>query len=114
MQTPLLHSRLRATRFFSLAGLPRVRGLFGLLLGLISSPMRWFPIFLLWSGLASAQSIDPTFNPTDVGFGFGDGDNGTVRSVAVQADGKVTVPGAGGNSYEQVMVIARINSYEIR
>ena len=45
-------------------------------------------IFLLWSVLAPAQSIDPTFNPA------GTGPNDAVRSVVLQADGKVLI---GGN-----------------
>ena len=43
-------------------------------------------LFLLWSGLAPAQSIDPTFDP-------GSGVSGFVFSVAAQADGKVLIGG---------------------
>ena len=51
---------------------------------------------LLWldlAGLAPAQSIDPTFNPTDAGFNSGTGANSNVQSVAVQGDGKVLIGG---------------------
>jgi uncharacterized delta-60 repeat protein len=42
---------------------------------------------------ASAQSIDASFNPTDVGFNFGDGFNGIVQAIAVQSNGKILIGG---------------------
>ena len=70
-------------------------------------------IFLLLSGLSNAQdgSNDPTFNPTDVGFNNGSGPNSTVRSMAVQADGKILMVG-GFTSYNGTgrNFIARLNA----
>ena len=70
-------------------------------------------IFLLLSGLSNAQdgSNDPTFNPTDVGFGNGDGPNSTVSSMAVQSDGKILI-GGGFSSYNGTgrNRIARLNA----
>ncbi|MBT1696876.1 T9SS type A sorting domain-containing protein [Fulvivirgaceae bacterium PWU4] len=43
---------------------------------------------------AQAGAIDPSFNPTDLGFGYGDGPDGTVTDVAVQTDGKIIIVGA--------------------
>ena len=37
---------------------------------------------------------DPTFNPTDIGFGFGVGANGEILTTAIQPDGKIII---GGN-----------------
>jgi uncharacterized delta-60 repeat protein len=52
--------------------------------------LLWLLVGLLWNGPASAQLIDPTFNP-------GIGANGTtdiVRSMARQPNGKVLIGGA--------------------
>ena len=52
--------------------------------------------FMLASGphlLAQPGANDPTFNPTDLGFGNGDGPNGQINSTAVQADGKIIIGG---------------------
>lgn len=46
---------------------------------------------------AQQGAIDPTFNPTDNGFGYGDGANGIVYTSAVQADGKIIVGGTFTN-----------------
>src|SRR6476620_3591963 len=56
-----------------------------------------FLIFLLLlasiCSFAQPGILDPTFNPDDKGFGIGDGITGTVRTTAVQPDGKVLVAG---------------------
>lgn len=56
-------------------------------------------ICLLQPAFTKAQqgAIDPTFNPTDNGYGFGDGANGIVYTNAVQADGKIIVGGTFTN-----------------
>ena len=41
----------------------------------------------------NAGDNDPTFNPSDVGFGFGEGPNNDVYTSAVQADGKIIIGG---------------------
>lgn len=41
-----------------------------------------------------AGAIDPSFNPTDLGFGYGDGPDGVVTDVAVQTDGKIIIVGS--------------------
>lgn len=41
----------------------------------------------------NAGDNDPTFNPTDIGFGFGDGANGGVLTMAIQPDGKIIIGG---------------------
>lgn len=43
---------------------------------------------------AQAGSVDLTFNPTDAGYGLGNGANNFVRASALQPDGKVII---GGN-----------------
>lgn len=52
---------------------------------------------LLSTGMAQLPgNIDPTFNPTDPGFGIGDGVSGetsTIYSQAEQADGKILIGG---------------------
>jgi uncharacterized delta-60 repeat protein len=55
-------------------------------------------------------TIDPTFNPSDHGFNFGNGPNNTVRSCAVQSDGKIII-GGEFTSYNGTAVnhIARLN-----
>lgn len=53
-------------------------------------------ISLIVSTPASAQvpgSIDHSFNPTDMGFGNGDGANGRIKAIATQADGKTLIAG---------------------
>jgi len=52
--------------------------------------------FILNLSMVKAQNagdIDPTFNPTDIGFGIDQGANISVSSAALQADGKVIVCG---------------------
>lgn len=43
---------------------------------------------------AQEGAFDPTFNPTDVGFGNGDGANGWVETSALQPDGKILIGGS--------------------
>ena len=52
--------------------------------------------FILVSGAVHAQAgaNDPTFNPTDVGFGYSSGPNGVIEAIAVQPDGLILI---GGN-----------------
>ena len=42
---------------------------------------------------AQEGSLDLTFNPTDPGYGAGDGANGTVYAIAQQTDGRVIIGG---------------------
>jgi uncharacterized delta-60 repeat protein len=42
---------------------------------------------------AQPGTIDPIFNPTDKGFGLGDGSNEVVESIAIQGDGKLIIAG---------------------
>ena len=43
--------------------------------------------------LAQEGSLDPSFNPTDGGFGQGDGASGIVRTAGLQPDGKALIAG---------------------
>lgn len=56
-------------------------------------------IALILPMLSKAQqgALDPTFNSTDNGYGYGDGANGIVYTSAVQADGKIIVGGTFTN-----------------
>jgi len=51
--------------------------------------------FTAFSFNSEAQSgaNDLTFNPTDIGFGFGDGANDLVKTTAIQSDGKIIIGG---------------------
>jgi uncharacterized delta-60 repeat protein len=66
---------------------------------------------LSFNAKAQSGANDPTFNPTDVGFGFGDGANNSVSTTAIQSDGKIII---GGNfsSYNGTSRsdIARLNA----
>ena len=42
---------------------------------------------------AQAGSLDTSFNPTDVGFGKGDGANGDILASVIQPDGKMIIAG---------------------
>ena len=68
-------------------------------------------VLLLGSGTAMAQagSLDPTFNPGDVGYGFGDGAS-ILRCTAMLPDGKVLV-GGSFSTYDGMPYsgIARLN-----
>ena len=63
------------------------------------------------SALAQAGAIDPSFNPTDIGYGNGDGANDAVFTTAVQADGKIII-GGQFTSYNGIgrNRIARLNA----
>jgi uncharacterized delta-60 repeat protein len=42
---------------------------------------------------AQYGTIDPTFNPSDIGYGTGDGASNWVRTTALQPDGKIIIAG---------------------
>ncbi len=69
-------------------------------------------VFICFIGpiYGQAGSIDPTFNPADLGFGIGDGANASVRTTAIQSDGKTFI-GGRFNSYNAFACsyIARVN-----
>lgn len=54
--------------------------------------------------------VDNTFNPSDIGFGFGEGPDGGILSTAIQTDGKIIIAG-NFTSYNGVSCnrIARLN-----
>lgn len=60
---------------------------------------------------AQAGAIDPSFNATDLGFGYGDGPDGTVTDIAVQTDGKIIIVGSF-TTYHGVVRnrVARLNA----
>ena len=43
---------------------------------------------------ALAGELDASFNPSDIGFGNGDGANNTVKTTVLQADGKIVIGGS--------------------
>ena len=53
-----------------------------------------FLLFAVTNAYPQPGSNDNTFNPTDIGFGMGDGANGIVYAIVVQPDGKVLIGGA--------------------
>lgn len=60
---------------------------------------------------AQPGTIDLTFNPTDIGYGNGDGANGTVITTSIQSDGKIII-GGGFTSYNGTAInrITRLNT----
>ncbi|MBP7450711.1 MAG: hypothetical protein KA817_11800, partial [Flavobacteriales bacterium] len=75
----------------------------------------------LLSGTLLAQqlgSVDPTFNPTDIGYGRGDGFLGYMYCSTIQPDGKILVGGdfvshsgvGGGTTFTNIKRLARLNS----
>ncbi|HNQ68098.1 MAG TPA: hypothetical protein PKN32_06960, partial [Bacteroidales bacterium] len=70
-------------------------------------------LFIAITLIVNAQwgSNDPTFNPTDYGYGYGDGANDNVFASAIQSDGKIII---GGNftSFNGInyVRIARLNT----
>jgi uncharacterized delta-60 repeat protein len=68
-------------------------------------------ILIITRAFSQSGTNDPTFNPTDRGFGFGDGANGATYTTAIQSDGKIVI---GGNftSYNGTAsnYIARLNT----
>jgi uncharacterized delta-60 repeat protein len=54
--------------------------------------VTWFAYLTMT--LAQTGSIDHSFNPTDIGFGNGDGANNWVRSTVLQPDGKILIGGS--------------------
>lgn len=61
----------------------------------------------LW---AQVGSLDPSFNPTDIGFGHGSGANGVIYATKQQADGKFVIGGqfTAYNEFNR-SYIARVN-----
>lgn len=63
-------------------------------------------------------SVDPNFNPTDIGYGRGDGFLGYVHCTTIQADGKILVGGdfvshsgvGGGTTFTNINRLALLNS----
>ncbi len=70
-------------------------------------------VFVCLSNVVFAQpgSIDTTFNPTDLGFGYGDGANGTIFATVIQSDGKIII-GGGFTAYNGTACnrVARLNT----
>ncbi len=68
-------------------------------------------IILTLHATAQPGAIDPTFNPTDIGFGNGDGPNSTIITSAIQSNGKIIIGGAF-TSYNGTVInhIARLNT----
>jgi uncharacterized delta-60 repeat protein len=70
-------------------------------------------LFATYSFNANAQpgANDPTFNPTDVGFGLGDGADYSVRTTVIQSDGKIII-GGYFTTYNGTAInrIARLNA----
>lgn len=69
--------------------------------------------FFFYSHSITAQvsgDLDTTFNPTDTGFGIGDGPNNSVYPTAIQTDGKIIV-GGGFTTYNGTLAnrIVRLN-----
>jgi hypothetical protein len=69
---------------------------------------------------AQPGTIDASFNPTDLGFGNGDGADDTVLSIAVQPDGKILIggdftgyDGTGRNRIARVNGVAAPPDYTI-
>jgi uncharacterized delta-60 repeat protein len=71
----------------------------------------------LFSQIIVAQhgSNDPTFNPTDIGFGSGENFNHIVYSTAIQTDGKIVI-GGEFTSFNGTVInrIIRLNNTGIR
>ncbi|MBI5219847.1 MAG: delta-60 repeat domain-containing protein [Bacteroidia bacterium] len=69
-----------------------------------------FMLILALTSKAQSGANDPTFNPSDQGFGLGDGTNGFVFATAIQSDGKIII-GGGFISYNATARnrIARLN-----
>ena len=63
--------------------------------------------------IVSAQNAgdnDPTFNPTDIGFGFGVGAGGDVHTISIQPDGKIIIGGYISNyNLTPIFHLARLN-----
>jgi uncharacterized delta-60 repeat protein len=77
------------------------------------SQLTLIALFCLLSNFMYAQpgTIDTSFNPTDTGFGNGDGSNYDVYSIVVQGDGKMIIGGLFTN-YNGFVInrIARLNA----
>jgi uncharacterized delta-60 repeat protein len=78
--------------------------------------VKYFACLILFTGTrqnAKAQdgTVDLSFNPTDIGFGYGDGANSTVSALALQPDGKILIGGVF-NAYNGITKnrITRLNA----
>ena len=57
------------------------------------------PILLIVAGaFGQAGSNDPSFNPSDQGYGYGDGCWSGLSALALQSDGKILVGGSNSNT----------------
>jgi hypothetical protein len=71
-----------------------------------------FILFSLFSiTFSQVGNIDQTFNPTDLGYGYGDGADLGIRCSAIQNDGKILV-GGWFSSYKGITAnrIIRLNT----
>ncbi len=70
-----------------------------------------FAWLVVTSSFGQSGTLDPLFNPTDKGFGFGDGATGLIESVVQQPDGKILI-GGDFNIYNGTFRsrIARLNA----
>lgn len=50
-------------------------------------------LFSIYKLYGQTGSLDQSFNSNDIGFGYGDGPNQMVRTITVQADGKIIIGG---------------------
>src|SRR5688572_33054476 len=68
-------------------------------------------LIINFSAKAQPGANDPTFNPSDTGFGHGEKADGNISAVAVQSDGKLIIGGSFVN-YDGVKKnnIARLNA----
>lgn len=68
-------------------------------------------LFSIYKLCGQTGSLDHSFNLTDIGFGYGDGPNQMVRTIAVQSDGKIII-GGDFSSYNgaQINRLARLHS----
>ena len=77
---------------------------------LLSIAIAFASLFAL-SAAAQDGSLDPSFNPTDQGWGYGDGADGEVLASALQPDGKVIIGGLFTYVHGQARGhIARLNA----
>jgi uncharacterized delta-60 repeat protein len=66
-----------------------------------------FALLITLNVFSQEGTIDPTFNPNDLGYRFGDGVDNYVRAACKQADGKIII---GGDNFNNIpSTIARYN-----
>lgn len=67
-----------------------------------------FALLITLNVFSQEGTIDPTFNPNDLGYRFGDGVDNYVRAACKQADGKIII---GGDNFNNMPSnIARYNA----